>query len=175
MKEEYNWWEDPKNTEEVKKISWWNHPENQTTISIPIAIVKSENNYVASLNDKDNKYFGEHVHGCVSGKTEEETKEKLLQLARFLIEFYRDRELSYQRWVPFRKGPWSKTGGNWFAIFGFHVYFRTSKSHMKHLMKYGWFIPFTNLNISFSSDWTIYKKYKQKQNESRGIHRNEEQ
>lgn len=161
MKKEENWWTNPENAEKVKELSWWDHPENQTFIKIPIAIIKDEDRYIASLSDDKNQYFGEHVHACVSAKSREEAEEKLLEMARFMVEFYRDRELSYQRWVPFRKGPWKSIGCKWFSIFGFHVYFRYGKG-----MKGGNYVPFTKLNITFSSDWSVYKKYKTKKNES---------
>ena len=52
-------------------------------------------------------------------------------------------------------GNWKHTGGGWFVIFGLHFYFRYGKG-----MKGGKYIPFTKLNISFHSEWAMYKKWK---------------
>lgn len=158
MKEEYNWWTDPKNKEEVEFHSWWNHPENQTTVEIPIALAKSGEHWVATTGVKaEEQYLGEELHGLGSGDTKEEAIAKMFEYIRLMAFYYKDSELRYQRWVPFRKGPWGRIGGNWFSIFGLHVYFRYGKK-----MKYGWYIPFTKLNISFSSDWRVYKRWRKK-------------
>lgn len=157
-KDIYNWWEDPKNEKEINRISWWNHPENQTTIELPIAIIHDGDYWVASTNTKDKeKYLGDRLHACSQGKTREEAIDQLFKMIRVTHWFAENAHFEYQRWVPFRKGHWSSIGGIWFAIFGFHVYFRYGKN-----MKGGWFFPLTKLNISFSSDWSAYRRWKNK-------------
>lgn len=157
MKKEYNWWTDPANAEEVKRISWWNHPENQHTFALPIAIHgNDEEGYTATCNEKTEKYLGE-LNGCHHGKTKEEAINGMFALIRMAYEYDEECRLNYQRFVPFRKGDWSHIGGSWFTVFGIHVYFRHGKG-----MKGGWYVPFTKLNISVSSDWAIYRRYKQK-------------
>lgn len=159
-KEPYNWWKDPKNAEEIKKLSWWDHPENQSEIKLPIGIVGDSNNqFTASTNDRTLEILGEHSHGVASGETKEQAIEALFSLIRWTHEFTHDKMLSYERWVPFRKGVWGKIGGTWFVVFGLHVYFRYGKS-----MKGGWYVPFTKLNVSVYSLWTTYKNYKAEKN-----------
>lgn len=156
----YSWWTDPKNKKEVDKISWWNHPKNQVFINFPIALINDGKYWVASTRtDKSGKFLGEDLTGVSQGKTRKEAIEKLFLMIRYAHSYSEDCRLSYQRWVPFRKDSWGKIGGNWFSIFGFHIYFRYGKGN-----KEGWFVPFTKLNISFSSDWTVYKRYKEKKN-----------
>jgi hypothetical protein len=153
----YNWWTDPNNSEEVKRISWWNHEENKRFVNIPISVVKSERGYVAAFNDDSKKFLGSISVTATQGSTEEKAIDRLFENLQWLYSYQEECRLSYQRWVPFRKGPWGKTGGNWFTIFGMHVYFRYGNK-----MKGGWYFPFTKLNISFSSDWRVYRAYKKK-------------
>lgn len=156
MKQNYNWWKDPKNKEEVDEMSWWDHPENQRNVEIPIAIIKDDKYWVASTNDKTKELLGDYFHGCTqSDKSEEDAIKKLFEMLRWTSELYFEQMLNYQRCVPFRHGPWGRIGGHWFAIFGIHVYFRYGKN-----MQGGWYVPFTKLNISMSSEWVTYKRFK---------------
>jgi len=155
MKNNYNWWEDPKNKEEIDKISWWNHEERSKLVNLPIGLIEDGEYWIASTNDKTEEFLGKQLTGCGQGKTKEEAIKRLFDIIRWTHEYSEECRLNYQRWVPFRKGPWGKIGGNWFAIFGIHIYFRYGKRN-----KGGWFIPFTKLNISISSDWKIYRNYK---------------
>lgn len=159
MAEEYNWWTDPKNKEEVERISWWNHEKNKESFNFPISVVQSDDVWVVACNDETTKLLGEGLHSCSQGKTKEEAIASMFQLMRLTHEYAEECRLNYQRWVPLRVGPWKHRGGRWLAFFGLHVYFRHGKG-----MKGGHYIPFTKLNVSFSSDWTAYKKYKQKKN-----------
>jgi hypothetical protein len=155
--ENYNWWTDPKNKEEVDKLSWWDHAENRYIIYLPISIVKDGDMYVASFNTETKKYFGEDIHGCAMGKSTEEAVEEMFYMIRFEHEYLKDKVLNYQRFIPFRKGDWKHVGGTWFVIFGMHVYFRHGKG-----MKGGWYIPFTKLNVSITNEWANYRKHKNK-------------
>lgn len=157
MKTEDNWWEDPKNKDEVDRLSWWEHPENKGSISLPVSIIETDDGgYVIGSNKETEATIGK-VGGTASGKTRKEAIDEYWKLLKFHYKFLNEERLNYQRWVPFKKGPWGKTGGNWFAVFGIQVYFRYGKK-----MKGGWYIPFTNLNISFSSYWKLYRKLKSK-------------
>lgn len=155
--EDYNWWEDPKNKEEIERVSWWNHPENKEYFNFPISVIQSGNHWTVTGSDETRKLISKNLTHCSQGDTKEEAIERFFELIRFTEEFNTKRVLSYQRWVPFRKGPWGKTGGNWFAIFGYHISFRYGKN-----MKYGFYIPLTKLNISFSSDWRAYGNWLKK-------------
>lgn len=160
MTGKYNWWDDPKNKEEVERISWWNHPENKEVFNLPIAVVKSEGGWVATCNSETEKYLGKKLHGCAQGKTKEEAISQMFLTIRITHEFSEQCRLSYQRFVPFRKGNWQRVGGMWFVVFGIHVYFRYGKG-----MKGGKYIPFTKLNISISNDWTLYRDSKKKKSD----------
>lgn len=160
-KNNYNWWDDPKNKKEVDEISWWNHTENKTTIELPVAIVNDGKYWVVTTVDVKN-YLGEELHACAQGQTKVEAIKHLFTMIKCNADFMNECRLRYQRWVPFRKGDWSHTGGTWFVVFGFHFYFRKQTKGTK----YGWVIPFTNLNISVSSEWLAYRNYKKNQNQT---------
>lgn len=156
MEQSYNWWKDHKNKEQVEKLSWWNHEQNKDFTNFPISIIKDDNGmFTVSTNEDTEKLIGITLHGVCSAKTKEDAIKQMFIIIKLTHDYSEDRRLSYQRWVPFRKGPWGHTGGNWFNIFGINVYFRYGRG-----MKGGWYIPFTKLNISISSDWKIYRNYK---------------
>lgn len=150
-----DWWENPKNKEEVDRLSWWNHPENKKFFSLPVSVVKDGKWYVASTNSETEKYLGQDLTGCAQGKTEEEALNRLFQVIKWCHEHSEESRLRYGRWVPLKIGPWGHTGGNWFAFFGLNVYFRYGKN-----MKGGFYIPLTKLNISFTNEWTTYRNWK---------------
>lgn len=152
-KDNYNWWEDPENKEKVERMSWWNHPENRDVFNLPISVVNDGDWWVATCNDETKAILGDKLQGCAQGKTKEEAVKKMFQIIAMTHDYSEERRLNYQRWVPFRKGPWKHTGGKWFVVFGIHVYFRYGKG-----MQGGRYIPLTKLNVSFSNEWTIYRK-----------------
>ena len=156
-KEAYNWWTDPKNKEEVYRHSWWAHPENKTTFALPISVIKEGEMWVATTNKETEMYLGDRLHGCAQGETYKEAITHMFEIIRMSHEYSEECRLNYQRWVPFRKGDWKHTGGRWFVVFGHQIYFRYGTG-----MQGGWYIPFTKLNISYSSEWTGYKKWKEK-------------
>lgn len=156
----YNWWEDPKNKEEVEKISWWNHPEHKTSIELPVAIVNEGDFWVIAGSSETERLIG-RLANSTQGNSREDAIIHFWTLMRFEYEYLDDCRLNYQRWVPFRKGDWKHMGGTWFTIFGIQVYFRHGKN-----MQHGWYVPFTKLNISISSEWTVYKRFKIKREEN---------
>jgi len=139
------------------ELLWWDKPENQEDFNLSISVIESDGIWVVSTNDKTKDYLGNKLSACASGKTKEQAISRLFLIIRHTHEFTEECRLNYQRFVPFRKGDWKKSGGTWFVVFGFHVYFRYGRP-----MLHGFYIPFTKLNISFSSDWKTYRKYKQK-------------
>lgn len=159
-KENYNWWDDPKNKEEVERISWWNHEKNKETFSLPISVVNDGEWWVAACNDETKKLLGDRLHGCAQGKTKEEAIDEMFMLIRMAHDYSEECRLNYQRFVPFRKGDWKHTGGKWLIIFGIHIYFRYGKG-----MKGGAYLPFTKLNVSLSNEWTTYRKFKNERRE----------
>jgi hypothetical protein len=157
MGQRYNWWEDPKNKEEIEKISWWNHAENKEDYSFPISVIQSGDVWVASCNDETRLLMGDSFNGCAQGDTKADAIEKMFKIFKISQEYSQELVFRYQRWIPFRKGNWKYTGGKWFVVFGIHVYFRYGKK-----MKGGWYIPFTKLNVSVYSEWSIYRNYLKK-------------
>lgn len=154
-KKNCNWWNDPKNQEEVKRISWWNHDENKEDFNLPISVVKSDGGWVASCNDETKLLLGDKLHGCAQGKTKEEAINQMFQMIKITHDFSEESRLNYQRWVPFRKGDWTHIAGKWIVFFGIHIYFRQGNG-----MKGGWYFPFTKLNVSTSNEWATYRKIK---------------
>lgn len=157
----YNWWTDPKNKEEVERISWWNHSENKETIPFPISIINDGDYWCAAANDDTEKLLGDRLTSASQGKTKEKAIEEFFMLIRFRHEYEVSRAMEYKRWVPFIKGDWSKIGGKWIVIFGIQFHFRKGK------VQYGWYIPFTNVNILVTNYWSIYRKYMKKRKEMR--------
>jgi hypothetical protein len=155
----YNWWDDPNNQEEVKRISWWNHPENKEDYMLPISVIESDGVWVAAFNDETKLVLGDRLSGCSQGETKAAAIEGLFKIVRITHDYSEQLVLRYQRWVPFRKGNWKHIGGTWFVVFGLHIYFRYGKN-----MKGGWYVPFTKLNISIHNEWIIYKNHKRNQN-----------
>lgn len=143
MKEKYNWWTDPKNAEQVKKISWWEHEENKTTIELPVSIVEDNGHWIIGGNAETEKLIGPGLSHTASGHTKEEAISKFFLMMKISNEFESERARKYEKWVPFITGDWKQRGGRWFQVFGVHVYFRYGKG-----MKGGRYIPFTKLNIS---------------------------
>ena len=156
-KEPYNWWTDPKNKEEVDRISWWNHQENEVSFPLPISLMNEGETWIATCNGETDKLLGNRLHGLGQGETKEEAIEKMFMIIRMTHDYSEECRLDYQRFVPFRKGDWKRTGGKWVVIFGHQIYFRHGKG-----MQGGVYIPFTKLNISISSEWSTYKKWKEK-------------
>lgn len=153
---QYNWWTDPANAEEVKRLSWWEHPENKTFLQIPISIIEKDGYCVIAANKDTEKMCGDLFSGInASGQSREETLNSFFELIRVSQRWEIDRRLSYERWVPFRRGSWNRRASFWFVIFGINFYFRYGK-HMKG----GWYIPFTKLNISVTNLWKTYNRWK---------------
>lgn len=156
--EHYNWWEDPKNKEEVDRISWWDHPGNKEYFKLSISVIKSGDYWVATCNDDTKVFLGDKLHGCGQGKTKNEAIRRMFDIIRITHDYSEQCRLNYQRFVPFRCGNWKHIGGKWFIIYGINVYFRYGKG-----MKGGTYVPFTKLNILISNDWITYSNWKKKQ------------
>lgn len=153
MKRKYNWWDDPKNAEEVSRISWWEHPENKTTVELPVSIVQDENYWCIGTNKETKQLIGDSLSSIsASGDTKEEAIANFFSLLKASHSYEEMCRLKYQRWVPLRTGNWKHTGGRWFVVFGIHVYFRYGKG-----MKGGLYIPFTKLNVSVHNEWKLPK------------------
>lgn len=140
-----------------EEIVWWEDMNNKEFINFPVSVIKVDDNWTITVNEDTATLLGDSLYGIGSAKTKEEAIQQMFMMIRITHEYSEQCRLSYQRWVPLRKGPWNKTGGNWISIFGIHIYFRLGRS-----MKGGWYIPFTKLNVSISSDWRTYKTWKSK-------------
>ena len=155
QKDNYNWWDDPKNEEEIKRISWWEHPISKKFFDFPISAVESDGYWVVACNSDTEKLIGNGLSVSAQGKTKEEALKKMFMMIALTHDYSEECRLNYQRWVPFRKGDWKHSGGTWFIIFGIQFYFRHGNG-----MKGGVYIPFTKLNISISNDWITYRNWK---------------
>lgn len=151
----YNWWTDPKNAEEAYKYLWWEHPENKETYSFPISAIQDGKYWVVASNSETEKLIGD-IGNSAQSETKDDAIKRYFEIIKWHHEFLKEESMSFKRWVPFRKGQWGKIGGNWFSVFGLHIYFRYGKQN-----KGGWFVPFTYLNISINNDWRLYRRYKQ--------------
>ena len=156
MKEQYNWWTDPKNKEEVERISWWNKSENKTTIELPVSIVTDGEYWCVCANEETEKLIGNGITSASQGKTKQEAIKHFFESMKFMHDFIENDRMRFERWVPLIVGPWRHIGGRWFTVFGLHFSFRYGKG-----MHGGFYLPMTRLNISFHSLWSRYKKYKQ--------------
>lgn len=155
-KESYDWWMDPANKEAVEAASWWEHERNKEFFYLPISVVKSDTSWTAACNEATEEVLGKYLHGVGSGETKEEAIRQMFESIRVTYHFAWEAEMRFQRWVPFRKGNWGHTGGKWFSVFGYHVYFRYGKG----MRGGGFYIPFTKLNVRLSSDWAAYRRWK---------------
>jgi hypothetical protein len=154
MENNESWWDDPKNKEEVNKLSWWNHADNIESFNLPISIIGGNKSWTATFNSETEKLLGNKLSCCASGESKEEAINNMFMLIRSLHEYSEDCRLNYQRFVPFRKGNWKHAGGKWIVIFGINIYFRHGKG-----MKKGFYIPFTRLNVLINNEWKVYKNY----------------
>lgn len=149
--------QDSDDKEKVKYISWWEDPKNKDFFNLPIAVIKDEDYWVASTNTATEKFLSNYLIGCAKGKTKEEAINKMFNGIKRSYEYSEECRLNYQRWVPFRKGDWSHVAGKWFVIFGMQFSFRWNKG-----IRGGKYIPFTNINIWVTNQWTLYNDWKLK-------------
>lgn len=146
--------EDKEYFEKWKDYMWWEKEENKQSIPLPVSIAEGDGYWNICTNSETAKLIGEHLHAVDFGETREEAIENFYESIKIQHEYTLMRMLDYERWVPFRVGPWKTIGGKWFAIFGITFHFRYGKD-----MKGGWYIPFTKLNISVASAWKRYKEF----------------
>lgn len=137
----------------MKYTNWAEDEINKISTPIPISLIKGENNWIAATNSETKEIFG--LYGFGQAATKEEAIIKLFASMKNLYKYSEKCRQDYERWVPLRIGDWRRIGGCWFVIFGLQFYFRYGKN-----MKRGWYIPFTNLNITISNKWIIYNKWK---------------
>ena len=151
----YNWWQDPANWKEVQELSWWEHNENKITVPFPLSAIQNpDGSWTVSGNRKTEKLVGDTgLSQVATSYTKEDAIEEYFKLMKFVYETTKEDADRYERWVPFLKGPWSSIGGKWFQVFGIMIYFRTGKN-----MKGGWYVPFTNLNITITNKWKSYQR-----------------
>jgi hypothetical protein len=134
---------------------WWEDEKNKHDFEFPVSVVNESGVWVATCNENTKVLLGDKVHACAQGNTKDEAIRKMFSMIRFMHEYSDECRMNYQRFVPFRKGDWSQTGGKWFVIFGINFYFRYGSK-----MKHGWYFPFTKLNISINNEWVEYSRLK---------------
>lgn len=146
--------------------NWWEQTQNKSTLDLPVSIINDNNVWVICSNEKTKELLGDEISSIiVQGKSKEDAIRKYFLLIKSTVSHQQLQVLKYQRWVPFRKGFWNITGGTWFVIFGIVFYFRYGKN-----MKYGFYVPYTKLNISIRNEWKEYKKFKNElKNKNHGI------
>lgn len=125
--------------------------EEEIFIEIPVTLYKDDGMYVIANSKKTDEIIRD-VGIVVQGETLEEAKEQWLNSLKFHLQFINNRSNELDRWKPFQKGNWKHIGGTWFKIFGLQFYFRYGRDN-----KYGWFVPFTKLNVSFHNYWYTRK------------------
>lgn len=135
-----------------KTESWWGNPIHKENIPLSISIIQDGDFWVASTNNETETLLGQQISSVAQGKSKEQAIAKLFEFIRIGNSHMEKQAISYERFVPFIKGDWKNKGGRWFTIFGFMFYFRYGKNN-----KYGWYVPFTKLNISFENKWKTYK------------------
>lgn len=135
---------------------WSDDPQYEEFFNFPVSVIESDNGmWVAAFNKKSEEYLGEDISAVAQGKTKEEAIKNLFLDIQLLYHYSEKCRRSYQRFVPIRIGNWKHTGGRWIVIFGINIYFRYGKN-----MKYGFYIPFTKLNIRINNEWIEYNRFK---------------
>lgn len=135
---------------------WSDDPQYEEFFNFPVSVIESSNGmWVAAFNKKSEEYLGKDISAVAQGKTKEEAIKNLFFHIQFLYYYLEECRRSYQRFVPIRFGNWKHTGGRWIVIFGINIYFRYGKN-----MKYGFYIPFTKLNIRINNEWIEYNRFK---------------
>lgn len=120
-------------------------------IKIPLAIFNENGHYSLIPLDETESIIGDCPF-CAQGESIEEAEKDLFRFLKWHNDYLQDRSRQLDRWHPFRKGRWFTTGGTWFTCFGVGLYFRYGKS-----MHFGWYVPFTKLNVSIINYWMVKK------------------
>lgn len=131
-----------------------NEKEQRLNLELPVMYVQTEDCYVMWSDNETDKLLDIPV--VVQADSKEAAIKQFWISVKCNQEFYRYIYRRHQRWALFDKGPWVR-GGRWFSVLGFHFNFRVGKN-----MKGGVYVPFTKLNISFTSFWR--KKYSPEKN-----------
>lgn len=139
---EYNWWTDPKNKEQVDLLSWWELTENKKFVEVPLSIVEENGQWVVTGNSDTYRFIPEGLCNVGVGGTKEEAVGNFFMVVNVMYNFIFGEYIKYKRWVPFMKGDWKCEGGRWFTVFGVNVFFRYGVG-----MKGGFYVPFTKLNV----------------------------
>lgn len=125
--------------------------EIKTHISLPVKhYISRGEHYITPNKEYTNMGF------CATGKTFEEAEKDFLKYMKFSNVYNMDEISMLNKRAIFVGGDWSRMGGRWFQILGFHFYFRYGKN-----MHGGWYIPFTKLNIRINNLWLKNKEKKE--------------
>lgn len=125
-----------------KKYTW-----EDEFVKLPIIRVRSDGkcHIITRTNDKD--VIGKGI--IAVGDTFEDAEDQFWELLKTTSTHERKRSNELNKWKPFQKGNWSSTGGTWLIVYGIKIYWRYGKN-----MRYGWYIPFTKMNIMIVNYWT---------------------
>ena len=124
-------------------------------IKIPVEKTQEENIISLIPSEETYKTFEPYIFFVAKGGTLEEAEKDYFNILNEHIKWLQEEHLKLNCWKPLRLGPWENGMGKWFSVFGMHFYFRIGKG-----MQGGFYIPFTNLNISFNNNWKTLKKWK---------------
>lgn len=116
------------------------------TIKIPVLITEMDGKFVFKTDDEGEKIFGGPI--ISQGNSIEEATAAFIRIAKVYSRWMNERSQTLDRLHPFQTGPWSRNAGRWVSIYGINIQFRVGKG-----MKYGFYIPFTKLNIRFTNHW----------------------
>lgn len=119
-------------------------------VQIPVEIAEEEGT-IYIVPKKEYSYTG----FVAQGKTMEEATKQFLMYTALGVEYAQRESRNYFRRAIFISGSWKGMGSYWFIILGMSFNFRIGS---RKKLKGGFFIPFTNLNISFTNYWKKSKK-----------------
>lgn len=124
-------------------MEWHENEESKETIDLPVSIMYNGKKWIICANSDTRKLLGRDLAIIASGHTKEDAVNRFYAHVRMHQESSIKEAIDRNKW--FVSGDWKRKGGMWFSIFFLHVYIRYGKD-----MLGGWYIPFTQFNITVS-------------------------
>ncbi len=119
-----------------------------TNIELPVGYDTDGKYHIMFNINQTDELIGKSLGIVVQEESKEEAIRQFWTSLRCHIHYLEERSKQLDKWKPLQIGPWMRGTGKWFSVFGLRFYFRVGKN-----MKYGWYVPFTNLNIMFTNHW----------------------
>lgn len=120
-------------------------------LSIEVELIREDEWFIIHSTNEFEEILGQHAYS--QDKSLEEAEKSFWNMIKFTNKFHEQRSKELDKYKFFQKGNWSHIGGTWFTVLGINIYFRYGSN-----MKYGWYIPFTKLNISVNNAWRKKKE-----------------